>query len=102
MPNVLLALLMLSLLAMAQGQQCEKGEEKEENNEHLWMWLAILALIHVIVMTGIFMAGRWSCSTELAPKHKTKEVEIQKDEAIVHQSAGTTRPATLCGRSPPT
>ena len=85
MPNVLLALLMLSLLAMAQGQQCEKGEEKEENNEHLWMWLAILAPIHVIVMTGIFMAGRWSCNTEIAPKPKTKEVEIQKDEPIVHQ-----------------
>ncbi|CAK9047473.1 Uncharacterized protein SCF082_LOCUS26587 [Durusdinium trenchii] len=85
MPNALLALLVLSLLAMAQGQQCEKGEEKEENNEHLWMWLAILALIHVIVMTGIFMAGRWSCNTDTAPKPKTKEVEIQKNEPIVHQ-----------------
>ena len=84
MPNVLLALLMFSLLAMARGQQCEKGEEKEESYEHLWLRLAILALIHIILMTGIFMAGRWSCHHELALKPVTKEAEIQKDEPIVH------------------
>ena len=83
LPNVLLALVMFSLLATANGQQCEKGDEKEEGVEHLWMWLAILALIHIVVMTGIYMAGRWSCTTkELAPKPKTKEAEIQKDEPI--------------------
>ena len=67
--------LMFSLLAVAQGQQCEKGEEKEEGYEHLWLWLAILALPQ---------AGRWSSNKELALKPKTKEVEIQKDEPVVH------------------
>ena len=84
MPNVLLAVLMFSLLAMARGQQCEKGEEKGENYEQLWLWLAILALIHITLMTGIFMAGRWSCHHKLASKPMTKEAEIQKDEPIVH------------------
>ena len=84
-PNALLVLLMLSMLAMAQGQQCEKGSPKEEEEGHLWMWLAILALIHIAVMTGIYMAGRWSCSKEPTQKKpKTKEAEIQKDEPIVH------------------
>ena len=87
MPNVFLAVLMFSLLAMARGQQCEKGEEKEEKGEsyeQLWLWLAILALIHIILMTGIFIAGRWSCHHKVASKPMTKEVEIQKNEPIVH------------------
>ena len=87
MPNVFLAVLMFSLLAVARGQQCEKGEEKEEKGEsyeQLWLWLAILALIHITLMTGIFIAGRWSCHHKVASKPVTKEAEIQKNEPIVH------------------
>ncbi|CAK9016563.1 unnamed protein product [Durusdinium trenchii] len=82
LPNVLLALVMFSLLATANGQQCEKGDEKEEGVEHLWMWLAILALIHIVVMTGIYMEKMRADEALAAARESRAALNIQCDELV--------------------
>ena len=84
-PNVLWMVLLLSMLVLTRGQQCEKGEVTEIQEEgHLLMWLAILALLLVIIMAGVFFAGRWSRPKDTKDKPLMKEAQIQKHEPIVH------------------
>ena len=86
--NVLVMLLLASTLTVAKGQQCEKGVPSDtEDGSQLWLWLAILALLHVCIMTGVFMCGRWTVPLPGQKKKEaplTKEAEIQKDEPVVH------------------
>ena len=84
-PNALWLMLLLSMLVLTKGQQCEKGQDPENQEEgHLLMWLAVLALLHVTIMAGVFFAGRWSCHKDTKDKPLMKEVQVQKDEPIVH------------------
>ena len=86
--NVFVMLLLASMPTLTKGQQCvAEVEEKESEEGQLWLWLAILAMLHVLAMATVFMIGRWTAPRLVQEKENvvdTKEVETQKDEPIVH------------------
>lgn len=70
-PNILWLLTLLSMAVLVTGQQREKGETSvDQGDDHLWLWLAILALLRVLFMIGVFFAGRWSFrkDTRISPR----------------------------------
>ena len=85
--NIFVMLLLASMPTLTEGQQCvAEAEEKENEEGQLWLWLAILAMMHVLAMATVFMIGRWTAPRLDQKKENvidTKEAETQKDEPIV-------------------